>query len=62
MKEIKSFYLQNNILTNDITNEENNISLELTNEEMDNYQKANIYIFRKNDDKYELLLKSDKGS
>jgi hypothetical protein len=49
-------------LANDITNEDNKISLELTNEEMDNYQKANIYIFSKNDDKYNLLLKSDKVS
>ena len=49
-------------LTNNIINEDNRISLELTNEEMNNYQKANIYIFSKNDDKYNLLLKSDKVS
>lgn len=49
-------------LTNDITSEDGKIYLELTNEEMNNYQKANIYVFSKNDDKYNLLLKSDKVS
>ncbi len=48
-------------LSNEIKNENNNISLELTNEEKESFQKANIYIFKENDNnKYELVLKSDE--
>ena len=48
-----------NILTNNIVKNGNAINLRLTDDERDNYQFANIYLFRKNGDKYELLLDSD---
>lgn len=49
-----------NKLTNAVVIEENNISLELTDEEKDNYQRANIYLFEKDEDSYNLVLKSNK--
>ena len=47
-------------LTNDIKYEDNIIKLELTEEEQEKYQDANLYIFEKNNDKYKLLLKTDE--
>ena len=49
-----------NKLENNILKGENTLSLELTNEEKENFESANIYIFEKNNDEYNLLLKSDK--
>lgn len=46
-------------LKNNITNENDTVKIELTNEEKEAYQKANIYVFEKDNDKYQLLLKSD---
>lgn len=49
-----------NKLENNILKGENTLSLELTSEEKENFESANIYIFEKNNDEYNLLLKSDK--
>ena len=49
-------------LSNKIKNDNNKITLTLSDEEKNNYQKANIYLFEKNEDKYELLLKTDDVS
>ena len=49
-----------NKLENNIVKSGNAISLELTSEEKENFESANIYIFEKNNDEYNLLLKSDK--
>ena len=47
-----------NYLTNNVEINDNNISIDLTDEELDLFQKANIYIFSKSNDSYKLLLKS----
>lgn len=47
------------LLTNEIVNDNNVLSIELTNEEQEKYQNANIYVFDKINDSYNLLLKSD---
>ena len=51
-----------NKLTNEVIINNNQVSLELTEEEKNNYQGANIYIFSKNDESYSLLLKSNDFS
>ena len=48
------------LLKNNVIGENDTVKIELTDEEKDVYQKANIYIFEKNNDKYQLLLKSDE--
>lgn len=49
-----------NKLKNDITYNNNFVSLSLNDEELEKYRNANIYIFTKNDEnKYDLLLKSN---
>ena len=48
-----------NKLTNEIFLDADEISLELTDDEKSNYQRANIYLFKKNSDNlYTLALKS----
>lgn len=48
-------------LTNTIyKNEDGSLSLDLTDEEKKNFQSANIYIYRKVDDNYNLILQSNK--
>ena len=48
-------------LTNDVKLLDNQIEVELTSDEINNYQNANIYIFdKKENGKYQLLLKSDQ--
>ena len=49
-------------LTNEIKNENDTISIELTDDERESFQNANVYIFKKENDKYELVLKSDEVS
>ena len=52
---------QVNKLTNRVVkNEDGSLSITLTEEEKKNYQGANIYLFNKNGDNYELLLESNK--
>ena len=46
------------LLTNEPKKDENSISIQLTEKEKKSYQDANIYIFSKNGDFYELLLSS----
>ncbi len=48
------------LLTNDIIYDNNSLSIDLTSSEQEKYQNANIYIFSKNNDKFDLLLKSDE--
>ena len=48
-----------NKLSGNVNVNGNYISIELNGEEMDNFQRANVYVFDKNDNKYELLLKSN---
>ena len=48
-----------NKLSNEIVVNNNTISIELTEEEKNNYQGANVYVFNKYGDKYDLLLQSD---
>ena len=48
-----------NKLSGNIVVNGNYITLELNGEETDNFQRANVYIFDKNNNKYELLLKSN---
>jgi len=47
-------------LSNIIKYEDNKISLELTEEENNAYQSANIYVFEKSNNKYKLITKSDE--
>ena len=50
---------KNNELKNDLRTIDNKLLLDLTEEEKNNYQDANIYLFKKDDsNKYELLLKT----
>lgn len=49
-----------NHLENPIEYEDGVINISLSEEEADTYQRANIYIFDKANDKYKLLLKSDE--
>ena len=46
--------------SNNLKYSNNTISIELTDDEVESYQGANIYIFEKNDKDYKLLLKSDE--
>ena len=48
-----------NSLKNKINVKNNKISITLTDEEKDLYQRANVYIFEKNNNKYNLLLKTN---
>ena len=51
---------QVNKLTNRVVKlDDGSLSITLTDEEKKNYQGANIYIFNKNEDRYELLLESN---
>ena len=50
------------LLTNEVKEENNTISIELTEKEKESFQSANIYIFNKKDEKYDLVLKSDQLS
>ena len=47
-------------LTNEVKKENNNITIELTEDEKEKYQSANVYVFEKNNNKYQLLLKTDE--
>lgn len=47
------------LLENDIKYDDKSINIELTDEEKDSFQDANIYLFEKKDNKYKLLLKSN---
>ncbi len=49
-----------NMLTNHLKLVNNSIELELTDEEKEKYQYATIYLFNKDSDKYDLLVKSDR--
>ena len=49
-----------NYLKNNVKKEENGLSIALTDEEKEKYQGANIYLFKKENDRYTLLLKSNK--
>ena len=51
-----------NYLTNNVLVDDNTISIDLTDEELDLFQKANVYVFSKNNDAYNLLLKSNDYS
>lgn len=46
-------------LTNNITYDNNTINLELTNEEKDSFEIANVYVFQQEENNLKLLLKSD---
>ncbi len=48
-----------NMLKNDIRKSKDGIYIELDENELRNYQSANIYLFDKKDDEYELLLESN---
>ena len=50
-----------NKLSNEIIYEDGYISLELTPEEKDKYYESNIYLFSKENDRYNLLFKRDIG-
>lgn len=52
----------NKLTNNIIKNEKGELILSLTEEEKKNYQESTIYIFSKNNNKYDLLLKSDNLS
>lgn len=60
-KKIRRGNIGNNVnkLTNSINKTDNILSIELTEEEKNNYQGATIYLFNKEDNKYNLLLKSN---
>ncbi len=49
-----------NKLSNPITIEGNTVKIELSEKEKENYQRANIYVFEKNEDSYSLIVKSNK--
>lgn len=49
-----------NKLENSVKKEDNNLTIDLTKEEKESFERANIYIFKKENDDYNLLLKSDK--
>ena len=49
-----------NYLKNRANKESNNLSITLTDEEKEKYQSGNVYLFKKENDRYILMLKSNK--